>query len=83
MAMARRQNPLREVLALALVLTVQPSLDKRQILALARALAERRLDEKIKLYTVPRFLIIDEIGSLPIDETGAKLFLQLISRRYE
>lgn len=26
---------------------------------------------------------MDEIGSLPIDRTGAKLFFQLISRRYE
>ncbi len=53
------------------------------IAALAKALAEGRLDEKLKLYTVPRLLIIDEIGYLPIDQTGANLFFQLISRRYE
>lgn len=53
------------------------------IAALARALAEGRLDEKLKLYTVPRLLIIDEIGYLPIDQAGANLFFQLISRRYE
>jgi DNA replication protein DnaC len=32
---------------------------------------------------VPRLLIIDEIGYLPIDQSGANLFFQLISRRYE
>ena len=53
------------------------------IAALAKALAEGRLDEKLKLYAVPRLLIIDEIGYLPIDQTGANLFFQLISRRYE
>jgi len=53
------------------------------IATLAKALAEGRLEEKLKLYTVPRLLIIDEIGYLPIDQTGANLFFQLISRRYE
>ncbi|MEK7316523.1 MAG: IS21-like element helper ATPase IstB [Candidatus Eisenbacteria bacterium] len=53
------------------------------IAALSKALAEGRLDEKLKLYTVPRLLIIDEIGYLPIDQAGANLFFQLISRRYE
>jgi len=53
------------------------------IAALSKALAEGRLDEKLKLYTVPRLLVIDEIGYLPIDQTGANLFFQLISRRYE
>jgi DNA replication protein DnaC len=53
------------------------------IAALTRALAEGRLDDKLKLYTVPRLLIVDEIGYLPIDRQGANLFFQLISRRYE
>jgi DNA replication protein DnaC len=53
------------------------------IATLAKAMAEGRLDEKLKLLTVPRLLIIDEIGYLPIDQTGANLFFQLISRRYE
>jgi DNA replication protein DnaC len=53
------------------------------IAALTRALGEGRLDEKLKLYTVPRLLIVDEIGYLPIDQGGANLFFQLISRRYE
>lgn len=50
---------------------------------LTRAASEGRLDEKLKLYTIPRLLIVDEIGYLPIDRLGANLFFQLISRRYE
>jgi DNA replication protein DnaC len=53
------------------------------IASLTRALAEGRLEERLKLYTVPRLLIVDEIGYLPIDRAGANLFFQLISRRYE
>lgn len=53
------------------------------IATLTRAAAEGRLDEKLKVYTVPRLLIVDEIGYLPIDRLGANLFFQLISRRYE
>ena len=53
------------------------------IAKLTAALAEGRLEEKLKRFTVPRLLIIDEIGDLPIDRTGANLFFQLISRRYE
>jgi DNA replication protein DnaC len=53
------------------------------IAKLTAALAEGKLEERLKLFTVPRLLIIDEIGYLPIDRTGANLFFQLISRRYE
>ena len=53
------------------------------IATLTRALAENRLEDKLKLYTIPRLLIIDEIGYLPMDRTGANVFFQLISRRYE
>jgi DNA replication protein DnaC len=53
------------------------------IQSLTRALGEGRFDEKLKVYTMPRLLIIDEIGYLPIDRSGANLFFQLISRRYE
>jgi DNA replication protein DnaC len=50
---------------------------------LSRAHAEGRLEDKLKVFTVPRVLIVDEIGYLPIDSHGANLFFQLISRRYE
>uniref|UniRef100_UPI00389955F5 IS21-like element helper ATPase IstB n=1 Tax=Cognatazoarcus halotolerans TaxID=2686016 RepID=UPI00389955F5 len=53
------------------------------IVTLTKAHTEGRLDEKLKFYTTPRLLIIDEIGYLPIDRLGANLFFQLISRRYE
>ncbi len=53
------------------------------ITSLTRALSEGRLDDRLKVYTVPRLLIIDEIGYLPIDRARANLFFQLISRRYE
>ncbi len=53
------------------------------IATLTKAHAEGRLDEKLKVFTAPRLLIIDEIGYLPIDRVGANLFFQLISRRYE
>ena len=53
------------------------------IATLTRALTDNRLEDKLKLYTIPRLLIIDEIGYLPIDRTEANLFFQLISRRYE
>jgi len=53
------------------------------IATLGKALAETRLDEKLKLLTQPHLLIIDEIGYIPIDRQGANLFFQLVSRRYE
>jgi len=53
------------------------------IATLTKALNEGRLEDKIKVFTVPRLLIIDEIGYLPIERVGANLFFQLISRRYE
>ena len=50
---------------------------------LTKALGEGRFDDKLKVFTIPRLLIIDEIGYLPIDRQAATLFFQLISRRYE
>jgi len=42
-----------------------------------------RLARKLKEYTRPELLIIDEVGYLPIDQRGADLLFQIISRRYE
>jgi hypothetical protein len=53
------------------------------ITMLGKALYENRLEERLKLLTQPKLLIIDEIGYIPIDRQGANLFFQLISRRYE
>ena len=41
---------------------------------LTKALGEGRFDDKLSVYTIPRLLIIDEIGSLPIDCQAATLF---------
>jgi hypothetical protein len=53
------------------------------ITTLGKALAEGKLDERLKLLTQPQLLICDEIGYLPIDRQGANLSFQLVSRRYE
>lgn len=53
------------------------------IASLGKALAENRLEDKLKLLTQPHLLIVDEIGYIPIDRQGANLFFQLVSRRYE
>src|SRR5690625_2181569 len=53
------------------------------ILNLKKAQLENRLESRLKHYRKYRLLIIDEIGYLPIDEEEAKLFFQLIDKRYE
>jgi DNA replication protein DnaC len=50
---------------------------------LSKAYQEGRLEEKLKQYGMPKLLIIDEIGYIPIERQGANLFFQLVSRRYE
>ncbi len=41
------------------------------------------LKQELKKYTRPALLILDELGYLPIDKTGADLLFQVISFRYE
>ncbi|MFC5772800.1 ATP-binding protein, partial [Ectobacillus antri] len=50
---------------------------------LKKAYLENRLESRLKHYTKYKLLIIDEIGYLPIDPEDAKLFFQLIDKRYE
>ena len=50
---------------------------------LKKAKLENRLDDRIRHFTKYRLLIIDELGYLPIEKEDAKLFFQLIDRRYE
>ena len=50
---------------------------------LAAAKSAGRLKAELKKYTKPALLILDEIGYLPIDKTGADLLFQVISLRYE
>lgn len=53
------------------------------VASLVKAYAEGRYEERLKLYSQPKLLLIDEIGYIPVDRHGAHLFFQLISRRYE
>lgn len=41
------------------------------------------MEARLKHYSKYKLLIIDEIGYLPIDQLGANLFFQLITKRYE
>ena len=50
---------------------------------LTKAQNENRLDEKLKALTQPKLIVVDEIGYLPLDRTGANLLFQLVARRYE
>jgi len=50
---------------------------------LAAAQQVGRLKQELNKYIKPRVLILDEIGYLPIDKTGADLIFQVISQRYE
>lgn len=42
-----------------------------------------RLPRELRKYTGPALLAIDELGFVPLDKTGADLFFQVISERYE
>ena len=53
------------------------------ITSLKEAQQAGRLSQRMKTLVFPSLLIVDEIGYLPISRTGAMLFFQLMSRRYE
>ncbi len=53
------------------------------VTALTRAFHENRLEEKLKTYTNPSLLIVDEIGYLPMDKLQSNLLFQVIAKRYE
>jgi DNA replication protein DnaC len=53
------------------------------ITSLEEAQAAGRLHARLKVLTHPALLVVDEIGYLPITRTGAMLFFQLMTRRYE
>jgi DNA replication protein DnaC len=50
---------------------------------LSTAKSAGRLKLELKKYTKPALLVLDELGYLPIDKTGADLLFQVISLRYE
>jgi DNA replication protein DnaC len=51
--------------------------------SLSAAQAQCRLKCELKKFLTPTLLILDELGYLPIDKTGADLLFQIISGRYE
>lgn len=53
------------------------------IASLEEAQASGKLLQRMKVLTHPAVLVVDEIGYLPVSRTGAMLFFQLMSRRYE
>jgi len=53
------------------------------ITSLEEAQQAGRLSHRLKTLVFPSLLVVDEIGYLPISRTGAMLFFQLMSRRYE
>ena len=51
--------------------------------SLEEARAAGALNRRLTVLSHPSLLVVDEIGYLPVTQTGAMLFFQLISRRYE
>ena len=51
--------------------------------SLEEAKAGGRLNHRLKTLTYPALLVVDEIGYLPVGQSGAVLFFQLVNRRYE
>jgi DNA replication protein DnaC len=51
--------------------------------ALSAAQAAGRLGQELNKYLKPKLLILDELGYLPIDKTGADMLFQIFSNRYE
>ena len=41
------------------------------------------LEQKLRQYTTPQLLLLDELGYLPIDKRGADLLFQVVAARYE
>ena len=50
--------------------------------SLEEAKAAGRLDRRLKTLARPALLVVDEIGYLPVTQSGAVLFFQLINGRY-
>jgi DNA replication protein DnaC len=50
---------------------------------LAAAQSAQRLKAELRKYISPSVVLVDELGYLPIDKTGADLLFQVFSQRYE
>ena len=51
--------------------------------AMSAAQSTGNLKNELRKYLRPELLILDELGYLPINKTGANLLFQVISHRYE
>lgn len=51
--------------------------------SLEEAKAAGNFKRRLSVLSHPSLLVVDEIGYIPISQTGAMLFFQLMSRRYE
>jgi DNA replication protein DnaC len=51
--------------------------------SLEQARASGSLKHRLSVLSAPSLMVVDEIGYLPVSQTGAMLFYQLMSRRYE
>ena len=50
---------------------------------LRKARAEHNLDRRLRIYLVPKVLVVDEFGIWPYDRDAATAFFTLVSARYE
>lgn len=50
---------------------------------IAQATREGTLASKLKTYTAPSVLVIDDVGLLPMDRAAASAFYQVVNQRYE
>lgn len=71
LAACQKGMPVRFTTAAAIVHGLMAARDDRQLLRLQKQLVRQRL------------LIIDELGFVPLDKTGAELLFEMISQRYE
>ncbi len=53
------------------------------VTSLEEARAAGALKRRLAVLAAPSLMVVDEIGYLPVSQTGAMLFFQLMSRRYE
>ena len=50
---------------------------------LAHSMLEGTFAHKLKTYTAPSVLVIDDVGLMPMNRTEATAFFQVVNRRYE
>lgn len=50
---------------------------------IAQAIREGNMASKLKTYTAPSILVIDDVGLLPMERSAASAFYQIVNQRYE